>query len=215
MAVTIACEFTSARPAAQVWERLKDVEGVASCLPGAQLDERVDDATHRGSLRVKLGPAAFRFKGEFRFDERDDAARRATATARGAADKGRGAVYARMRFHVEPLADDARSSRTAIEADVELSGMVAQFGRSSAMIQAVAQALVEDFARNLEQQMAQAPSHAVEDGAIHDPGPPASTTPAASSPLAAPATPQSLDGLRLLWLSARALLRRFRFRRAE
>lgn len=150
MALHIECRFESPHRADAVWRELNDIEGVARCLPGASLEGPDGSGGWRGRIAVRLGPMQFAFKGQFRLAEVDPAARRAVASARGADDKGRGTVGARIGFAV---AERGSGSAVGIESQIELAGMVAQFGRGNAMVQAVAQALVDAFARNLEAQM--------------------------------------------------------------
>jgi uncharacterized protein len=150
MAIPVQCSFVTARPADDVWQQLNDIERVAHCLPGAAITGRVEPSGYLGHISVKLGPVNFRFKGEFKFLEVSNPERRAVAQGKGSDEKGRGAVNAEIVFAV---AEHDKGSHTTISANIDLSGMVAQFGRSGAMIQAVAEALVTEFAKNLEQLM--------------------------------------------------------------
>ena len=69
-------DFEVKAPIDRTWAVLTDVERIAPCLPGAQLQE-VEGDTYRGVVKVKLGPISSQFKGEAHFVERDDAAYRA------------------------------------------------------------------------------------------------------------------------------------------
>ena len=75
MAETITNEFTVNRPIDEAWAVLCDVERIAPCLPGAQLQE-IEDETFRGVVKIKLGAVNANFKGEAKFVERDDATRK-------------------------------------------------------------------------------------------------------------------------------------------
>lgn len=57
----------------QAWKILTDVERIAPCLPGAELQE-IEGDTYRGVVKVKVGPIQAQFKGQASFVERDDAA---------------------------------------------------------------------------------------------------------------------------------------------
>ena len=53
-------EFVVNRPIEQAWLVLTDLERIAPCLPGAQLQE-VEGETYRGVVQVKLGPISTSF----------------------------------------------------------------------------------------------------------------------------------------------------------
>ncbi|HJM26667.1 MAG TPA: SRPBCC domain-containing protein, partial [Acidimicrobiales bacterium] len=65
-------EFEVDAPIGQVWAVLTDVERIAPCLPGAQLQE-VEGDEFRGIVKIKVGPITAQYKGAASFVERDDA----------------------------------------------------------------------------------------------------------------------------------------------
>jgi carbon monoxide dehydrogenase subunit G len=87
------------------------------------------------------------FKGTVQFTERDEAQRRVVAKAKGAEEKARGTASADVVFH---LHDDNGGTRIVVESDVQLAGFIAQYGRGAALIQSTAQAIMNQFAKNLE-----------------------------------------------------------------
>ena len=62
MAETITNEFTVNRPIDEAWAVLCDIERIAPCLPGAQLQE-IEGDTFRGVVKIKLGAVNANFKG--------------------------------------------------------------------------------------------------------------------------------------------------------
>ncbi|HEY4332099.1 MAG TPA: SRPBCC domain-containing protein, partial [Ilumatobacteraceae bacterium] len=64
------------RPIDAAWAVLTDVERIAPCLPGAQLEE-IEGDIYRGVVKVKVGPISAALKGEASFVERDDTNHRA------------------------------------------------------------------------------------------------------------------------------------------
>ena len=64
-------DFTVHRPIGETWAVLTDVERIAPCLPGAQLQE-IEGEIYRGVVKVKLGAISTAFKGQAKFVERDD-----------------------------------------------------------------------------------------------------------------------------------------------
>ena len=82
-------------PPAQAWPVLMDIQGIAPCMPGAQLTEVVDDKTYKGNIAVRLGPVALTFAGLVTFEEIDNANHTARVKAQGTDAKGRGSAPGR------------------------------------------------------------------------------------------------------------------------
>ena len=55
-------EFEVPVPLDQAWDILTDIERIAPCLPGAQLQE-VEGDEYRGIVKVKVGPITAQYKG--------------------------------------------------------------------------------------------------------------------------------------------------------
>ncbi len=144
-------EIKIAAPVDAVWQALDDIPRVARCAPGAELLEQKDDGTCVGRIGVKLGPVALQFKGSVQFTERDEAARRVVAKAKGAEEKARGTASADVVFQ---LHEDNGGTKIVVESDVQLAGFIAQYGRGAALIQSTAQAIMNQFAKNLEADLA-------------------------------------------------------------
>ena len=138
-------------PPAEAWTVLLDIERIATCIPGAELTEVVDDRTYKGKVAVRIGPVALSLVGQARLEEIDAAAHRVSVKAQGADPKGRGSTEASIRFNLEPA---AAGTRVAIHSDVKLAGVIAQYGRGSGMIQSVASQLIGQFGDNLKAQIA-------------------------------------------------------------
>jgi uncharacterized protein len=138
-------------PAADAWRVLLDIERVAPCLPGAELLETLPDQGYKGRVAVRLGPVAVSFLGTARFDAIDEAGRRVRVRASGTEQKGRGGAQALVDFSLQETAP--RMTHVAIATDLTLNGAVAQYGRGAAMIQDVAQQMVQRFAETLKIQI--------------------------------------------------------------
>ena len=138
-------------PPEQAWPVLMNIQGIAPCMPGAQLTEVVDDKTYKGNIAVRLGPVALTFAGVVKFEEIDNANHTARVRAQGNDAKGRGSAQAAATFRLEP---SAAGSKVLVHTDLTLSGAVAQYGRGVGMIQATASALMNQFANNLKKQLA-------------------------------------------------------------
>jgi uncharacterized protein len=174
-------EFTVSVPIERAWEVLTDLEGIAPCMPGAQLTG-VEGDVFSGKVKIKVGPVVSDYAGTARFVEKDDAGYHAVIDAKG--KDSRGAGNANAMIDARLTADGDRTVVT-VSTDLNISGKVAQFG--SGMIKEVSAKLLGQFVANLEA-MLLAPA---------DPGPdePAATsapaTPAPAAPAAAVAVAPS------------------------
>lgn len=144
MAETITNEFTVNRPIDEAWPVLCDLERIAPCLPGAQLQE-IEGDTFRGVVKIKLGAVNANFKGEARFVERDDTAHRAVLSASGRDTGGRGNASADVT--AEAIALSPTSTRCTVTAELHITGKVAQFGRG--IMGDVSKKLMDQFSANL------------------------------------------------------------------
>lgn len=188
--------FDVPRPPAETWSILLDVPGIVGCIPGAELTTVEPDGTYKGRVAVRLGPVALKFGGTAVIGDIDEAARTAVIRAKGADTQGRGNAGATTRMRVEPSGD---GSTVVVETDLQLFGMVAQYGRASGVIAAVAGEIVAAFAANLRAKLAQAE-------AVPVPG--STEAPAAATvPPPAPARPAGTIGPGLLWRAFLAWLR--------
>lgn len=147
----LANQFEILRAPDETFALLLDAPSIARCVPGAELLAIEPDGALKGRVSVKLGPVALRFTGTVVFAEIDEAARVALVKAKGADAQGRGSANAATRMRVEPAGAGAR---VVLETDLQLSGMVAQYGRAQGVIAAVADQIVADFARNLQARLA-------------------------------------------------------------
>jgi len=142
-------------PPAEAWTVLLDIRRIASCIPGAELTEVVDERTYKGQVSVRLGPVALTLVGQARLEEIDDANRRARLKTHGSDPKGRGSADSAIEFRLEPA---GAGTRVLIHSDVKLAGSIAQYGRGAGMIQSVAAQLIGQFGEALKAQIAQAGS---------------------------------------------------------
>ena len=138
--------FDVARPPAQAWSILLDIPKSVICMPGVELISVEPDGSYKGRLSVKLGPVALKFNGVATLEDVDEAAHSAIIRAKGTDLQGRGGAGATARMRVVANGND---STVLIETDLQLSGLVAQYGRASGVISAMAGEMVSAFATNL------------------------------------------------------------------
>jgi hypothetical protein len=122
--VELTNEFRVGVPVEPAWEVLTDVERIAPCMPGAQLQE-IEGDEHRGVVKVKVGPITAQYKGAATFVEKD-APRRAVLRAEGRETRGQGNANATITALLEP---DGDGTKVVVTTDLTVTGKVAQFGR--------------------------------------------------------------------------------------
>ncbi len=141
-------EFEVDAPIGQVWAVLTDVERIAPCLPGAQLQE-VEGDEFRGIVKIKVGPITAQYKGAASFVERDDASYRAVLRAEGRDTRGAGNAAADITAQLEEVEG---GTRVEVATDLKVTGKVAQFGRG--VMADVSRKLMSQFADNLSELIA-------------------------------------------------------------
>ncbi len=188
-------DFEVAAELHDAWPLLLDLERIAPCMPGAQLQE-VDGDEYRGIVKVKVGPITAQYRGAARVVEADEAARKVVLRAEGRDTRGQGNAAADI---VATLTAEGSRTRVHVDTDLNVTGKVAQFGRG----------VMADVSAKLMDQFVTCLSTTVLSGGGGDPAPdptpsPAAPTaaapaaaagggeaPAPSTPAAAPFTPPS------------------------
>jgi carbon monoxide dehydrogenase subunit G len=172
--------FTVEVPPERLWEVLTDVERIAPCVPGFELEE-VDAPDYRGKMKIKVGAIQMTYDATITFAERDDAAKRAVLKVKGKEQRGPGAVDATT---TATLSGDAAGTTAEMVTNVQVTGRIAQFGRG--IISDVSSRLTEKFVNNLEQQVlapapptSAEPLNATESPTATEPSPAAEPPPAA------------------------------------
>jgi len=150
MAEQLVNEFTVNRPIEEAWPLITDLERIAPCMPGAELQE-IEGETFRGVVKIKLGAVNSQFKGEAHFTERDDENYRATIKAAGRDTGGRGNASAEVTAQAESLSPT--SARIIVTTDLHITGKVAQFGRG--IMGDVSAKIMVQFADNLNEMLDQ------------------------------------------------------------
>jgi len=149
MAEQLINEFTVNRPIEEAWPIITDVEKIAPCLPGAELQEVAHDdewgEVYRGVVKVKLGAISTQFKGDAHFVEKDDENYTTELKGKGRDTGGRGNASADIKAHAESLSPT--STKVIVTTDLHITGKVAQFGRG--ILGDVSTKLIDQFAQNL------------------------------------------------------------------
>ncbi|MGH8985168.1 MAG: SRPBCC family protein [Acidimicrobiia bacterium] len=126
-------QFRVDLPVEEAWQLLLDIERIAPCMPGAELQE-IEGDEYRGVVKVKVGPITAQYKGAARLVE-----------ARGRDTRGQGNASATVTMS---LAADGAGTEVSVDNDVTVTGKVAQFGRG--VMADVSSKLLAQFVECLE-----------------------------------------------------------------
>jgi len=191
--------FTVRTPVDRLWAFIQDVERIAPCMPGAELTEVVDDRTWKGKVHVKFGPVQMAFAGTVVMEARDDSAHRATLSAKGTEQRGKGVASAKVESWLAPAGDEGTTVH--IRSDITITGAAAQLSRG--LLPEVSKLLTKQFADCLEAKL-----NAEQDAA---------PAPTETEPVLA-ATPKPVGGfglgLRALWAAIARFVSRLFGRRS-
>ena len=187
-------EFHVRVPIARAWAVLTDVETIAPCLPGAQLEE-VEGDEYRGGVKIKVGPITASYKGKATFLEKDDVNHVAKLRGEGRDSKGQGNASVTITMRLTDV--DGTSTKVNIHNDLSISGKVAQFARASVLSE-VSEKLLSQFVNCLEHDVLTRPeetlaavataSAATEAAAVPSPEPVATPSASGAKPAASSTT---------------------------
>jgi carbon monoxide dehydrogenase subunit G len=136
--------FRVSTPIDATWKVMLDIEGIAPCLPGAQLQE-IDGDEFRGVVKVKVGPITAQYKGTAKLAEVDEVNRRIVIDASGRDTRGQGNASAKI---LVTLTGDDSGTEVSVHTDLSITGKVAQFGRG--VLGDVSAKLLGQFVERLE-----------------------------------------------------------------
>jgi uncharacterized protein len=146
MAIEIRESFQVKAPIDVVWRLFMDPQRVVTCMPGAELEEVVDERTFVGKVKVKVGAVTSSYKGKVRFAEIDEPGHRLQMVGEGKETSG-GTAKGTMTATLRALPDG--QTEVVAEANVDLTGRIMQVGRG--MIQGVSKQIFQQFAARAKQ----------------------------------------------------------------
>jgi carbon monoxide dehydrogenase subunit G len=136
-------------PSSLGWTILSDIPAVASCMPGAEITEQIDDTHYKGQAKVKVGPATVAFRGDIDVKGLDPESRELRMIAKGSDTKGNSSATMDLTATIRD-AGDSESELVGI-ADVKVTGKIVSMG--GRMMNAVANQVLNQFGENFANQV--------------------------------------------------------------
>src|SRR5207245_2008168 len=149
MQVKVTKTFQVQEPVARVWEFLKDPRRVATCVPGAQITEALDDRRYVGTITVKVGPVVSDYKGELSIERLDAQNYEIELLGKGRDVKGKGSASMRMVRKLRAL--PGGGTEVTGTSEVSIIGVLAQFG--SRMVEEVSGQMFGEFTAALQKNL--------------------------------------------------------------
>jgi carbon monoxide dehydrogenase subunit G len=143
MKVVIEKVFPLAATADAAWQCLQNIEAVGACMPGAKITERVDGTHYKGTVSVKIGPAAMSFKGNIEVLELDAAQRTLHLIGKGSDSTGTSGASMDL---VATVRASGATCELIGKSEVAISGKAAAFG--GRMMNAVTDQVLQQFVAN-------------------------------------------------------------------
>jgi hypothetical protein len=147
MQVRITKTFEVKKPVAQVWEFLSDPRKVATCVPGAQITEALDERRYIAAIHAKVGPVVTDYKGELVVERLDAQNYEIELLGKGTDVKGKGSASMKMTGKLRALPNGG--TEVVGISEISITGLLAQFG--SRVVEEVSNQMFAQFTASLEQ----------------------------------------------------------------
>ena len=122
---------------------LEDVPAVAKCVPGVEGVTPVEPDVYDGKVRLRIGPLGMTIAGRARLEREGDVWRLHGEGRDSRVGAGAKAVLEATLTELAP-----ERTEVQIDADVQFSGRLAELGQP--LIKRKAEAMVQEFAQNLQ-----------------------------------------------------------------
>src|SRR4030042_5100667 len=133
-------KFTLKAPIQEVWDFLLEPGTLASCIPGAEKMEAIDDKTYESVVKQKVGPISVKIKFTTKITELDPP-RHLKAVGRGADVTKAGTFSQETIVDLTEISKD--EGEVGYSSHVSLVGRVATFGER--IMRAKAKSVGEEF----------------------------------------------------------------------
>ncbi len=140
-------KFSLKAPIQKVWDFLFEPGILASCIPGAEKVDPIDDKTYECIVKQSVGPISVRFKFTVGLTEVDPP-KHVKAVGRGQDIGKMGTFTCDLVVHLAETKDEVEVS---YQTNVNIVGRLATFGER--IMRAKAKSVGEEFTRNLQEKL--------------------------------------------------------------
>lgn len=141
-------QFTLKAPIQEVWDFLLDPGTLASCIPGTEKMEAIDDKTYESVVKQKVGPISVKLKFTTTLTEIEPP-RYIKAIGRGADVTKAGTFTQETTVNLAEISKD--EVEISYSSNVSMVGRLATFGER--IMRAKAKSVGEEFTRNLQEKL--------------------------------------------------------------
>jgi len=138
-------------PVNKLWDVVRDIPTVGSCIPGATDIKEAGDGTYLGTVKVRVGPISLGLDGKLSVDELNQDTRTIAFTGEGADRKVPGNVRVKIRMAVSGSDDTA--SQLVVDSEANIMGKLGEFGQG--IIKRKADGIMKEFGKNLAEKVEQ------------------------------------------------------------
>ncbi|HVN43523.1 MAG TPA: SRPBCC family protein [Steroidobacteraceae bacterium] len=212
MAIELKQTFQVHAPIDAVWAFMLNPENVVACMPGASLQQVVDEKSFVGAVKVKVGAVSAQYQGTITYAETDRAAGLVKMLAEGK-ERGGGTVRGTITSQLTAIEGGA-ATNVETSSSIDLTGKIAQVGRG--MIEGVSGQIIKMYVNNvramLEPVAAAAAAATAAPAATDGAGAPATAAPAGATSPPPPVRQESINivavVLRALWERIKQIFKR-------
>ncbi len=136
----------------RTWDLIMDIPRAAACVPGMEEVVQEEDGSYRASRRVRVGPMGLTLAGTLKLLEQDAAKAEARFLIEASDRKVGGAVRADLLIQLR--AEEGNQTELVLNTDTTFIGRLGELGQP--LIRRKANNTMQEFARNLAQQLSHA-----------------------------------------------------------
>jgi hypothetical protein len=141
-------KFSLKAPIQKVWDFLLEPGTLASCIPGAEKIEALDDKNYEAIVKQKVGPISVKFNFLTTVTEMNPP-KYVKAVGKGAAMGGMGTFTHEMTVNLAEISKD--EVEVSYKTNVSIVGRLATFGER--IMRAKADKIGEEITRNLQEKL--------------------------------------------------------------
>ena len=135
----------------RTWDLIMDIPRAAACVPGMEEVVQEEDGSYRASMKVMVGPMGLTLAGTLQVLEQDPSKGEARFLIEASDRRVGGAVRADLLMQL--ISEEGNQTELVLNTDTTFIGKLGELGQP--LIRRKASNTMQEFARNLAQQLSQ------------------------------------------------------------